>query len=96
MKKVFSSQQKASIALSAIKGHQTINQLASTYAVHPTQINTWKKTLLAEAQTLFTDKRRKNSQSDQQLLSQLYQIIGQKDLEMEWLKKKLEPFNPSG
>lgn len=96
MRKLFTSQQKASIALAAVKGQQTINQLSSAHEVHPTQVNSWKKILLSEASSLFADKRKKNNSDTEQLLNQLYQIIGQRDLELSWLKKKLEPFNSSG
>lgn len=95
MRKNFTPQQKASIAIAAIKGQQTVNQLASVYEVHPTQINTWKKTLLAGSLSLFRDKRKKDD-FDSQLLNQLYQLLGQRDLELTWLKKKLESFNSSG
>ena len=96
MRKVFTPQQKATVALSAIKGQQSINQLSSIFSTHPTQVNAWKNTLTAQAHLLFADKRKKNNQDHQRQLEQLYQIIGQRDMEMEWLKKKLEPFTSSG
>lgn len=43
-KKSYSSEWKAKIALEAIKGQRTINEMASEYKVHPTQIMNWKKT----------------------------------------------------
>ena len=96
MKKIFTPQQKVIIALAAIRGQQTINQISSLYQVHPTQINSWKKILLSGAVELFADKRKKEHQDNQQQLDQLYQIIGQRDLELQWLKKKFEPFASSG
>ena len=38
MKKSFTPQVKATVALEAIKGELTIPQIASRYEVHPTQI----------------------------------------------------------
>ena len=32
---------KAQVALAAVKGHKTVNELASQYGVHPTLIHTW-------------------------------------------------------
>ena len=34
---------KAKVALEAIKGQKTLNELASLYGVHPNQISRWKK-----------------------------------------------------
>jgi len=44
---------KAQVALAAVKGDKTINELASHYGVHPTLIHAWKKQLLAGAETVF-------------------------------------------
>ncbi|WP_372846162.1 transposase, partial [Pontiella sp.] len=37
---------KAKIALEALKGMDTVNEIAARYAVHPAQVATWKKELL--------------------------------------------------
>ena len=39
----FSSEFKAQIALEAIRGHKTINEIASEHEIHPNQIIQWKK-----------------------------------------------------
>jgi transposase len=44
---------KAQVALAALKGDRTVNELASQYGVHPTLINGWKKQLLAGADQVF-------------------------------------------
>lgn len=90
MRKVFTNQQKAQVALAAIKGEKTISQIASVYEVHPTQIQVWKKTALNYLQDVFSDKRKKENQTQEQLISELYKIIGQREMELEWLKKKLQ------
>jgi transposase len=36
--KRYSAGFKARVALEALKGHNTVNELASTYGMHPTQI----------------------------------------------------------
>lgn len=93
MKKVFTPKQKADVALAAIKGEQTINQLSSIYQVHPTQIANWKKIALESLPDVFTDKRSKENLSQEKLIEELYRQIGQSKVELDWLKKKLQPFN---
>ena len=44
---------KAQVALAAVKGDRTVNELASHFGVHPTLIHGWKKQLLAGAETVF-------------------------------------------
>lgn len=93
MKKVFTSQQKAAVALAAIKGDKSISQIASDHQVHPMQVQQWKKILLENVSTVFTDKRTKEGKSERELVDELYRVIGQRDIELGWLKKKLQ-FEP--
>ena len=44
---------KAQVALAAVKGDKTVNELAAQYGVHPTLIHAWKKQLLAGAEAVF-------------------------------------------
>jgi len=93
MKRQFSPKEKAEVALSAIKGQLTISQISSTYQVHPTQIGLWKKQAMVGLTEIFSDKRKKDSRNQEQLIEELYKIIGQKDIEVAWIKKKFSPFN---
>ncbi len=93
MKKIFTPQQKAQVVLAAIKGEKTISQIASLYEVHPTQIQAWKKQALSALPEIFADKRKKENKTQEQLVNELYKTVGQRDIELEWLKKKLQ-FNP--
>lgn len=95
--RTFSPQEKAQVALSAIKGEKTMAQISSEYQVHPTQIGVWKKQALDNFSELFKDNRKKEKQTEmehQQQLDNLYKVIGQRDIELDWLKKKLSVFNP--
>lgn len=92
-RKNYTAQEKAKIALDAIKGNQTIAQLTSKYSVHASQITTWKKQLLAALPNAFSDKRKRENKDQQQLVEQLYQQIGQLTIEIDWLKKKSELFS---
>ena len=95
MKKQFSAETKAAVALAAIKGEQTMNQISAAYEAHPTQVGVWKKQATDGLKDIFSDKRKKEHQTNEQLIAELYKAIGQRDMELAWLKKKLEPFSPS-
>ena len=45
-RKQFPGALKAKVAIEAIKGERTINEIASTYQVHPNQVCKWKKLAL--------------------------------------------------
>jgi transposase-like protein len=79
---------KARVALEALKGHKTINELVAHFGVHPTQINKWKKQLQNELPQIFSNQREKHEQDHEALQAQLYQQIGQLKVELDWLKKK--------
>lgn len=95
--RTFSPQEKALVALAAIKGDKTVAQISSEYQVHPTQIGLWKKQAMDNFTELFKDNHKKEKQKDfehQNELDNLYKLIGQRDIELDWLKKKLSIFNP--
>ena len=87
-RKRHSSQFKAKVALEAIKGAKTTNELAALYEVHPTQISAWKKRLLEEVDSIFSSRRKQEQEDDEALKARLYQEIGQLKVELDWLKKK--------
>ena len=66
-RKIFTGAQKAKVALEAVKGTKTVNEIAQEFGVHPTQVAQWKKELLTNAGSLFEGKRGPkpvNAQSD--------------------------------
>jgi transposase-like protein len=87
--KNLSPKKKASIALAALKGEK-ISKLASDYQVHPNQIGKWKKLAEDELAVLFADKRKKENHSQEKIIDELYRTIGQRDVEISWLKKKFK------
>ncbi len=85
----FSSALKARVAIEAIKGHRSVSELAGEHQVHPSQITQWKKQLLDSAEQVFSDGRVIEKKDQEELLSKLYQQIGQMKVELDWLQKKL-------
>jgi transposase-like protein len=86
---------KAQVALAAIKGERTVNELASQFGVHPTMIHAWKKQLLDNTEALFARGSAAHTPNDtavQREKAELYEQIGRLKMELEWLKKKVAPF----
>lgn len=88
-KRIFSPKQKASVGLAALKGDKTFSEISSAYQVHPTQIRKWKNIIEEGLPGLFTNKQKTRELEQEQLINELYRIIGQRDTELSWLKKKL-------
>ena len=79
---------KAKVALEALKGLRTVNEIAGEHGIHPTQVSQWKKQLQEGISDVFSTKRDKVAQRGEELQNQLYQEIGRLKMELEWLKKK--------
>ncbi len=94
MKKTFTPRQKAIIALAALKGEK-LSELSSLHQAHSIQIGRWKKQLEEEAEKLFSDKRKKDNKNKEKLIEELYKTIGQREVEISWLKKKFKLELPS-
>lgn len=92
MRKSFDGTLKAKVALEAIKGQKSITQIASQYKIHVNQIRQWKQRVLEELPGLFSRKREKSQVEAEELTAELYRQIGQLKVELDWLKKKSDPF----
>jgi len=87
-RKQYSKEFKAKVALEALKGQKTANELATEYGVHPNQINTWKKRLLESAPEIFSRGQDREAQRQEAEKDRLYRHIGKLQVEVDWLKKK--------
>ena len=84
MRKILNPYQKAKIALAAMKNDKTFAELATEHQVHPAQIDAWKQVLEKEAHTIFApDGKGKEAIK----IAELERMIGQRETEIEWLKK---------
>ena len=83
---------KAKVALEALKGIETTQTLAQRYQIHPTQISNWKKQLLDGAAELFERSPGLDKVEREEKESSLYEQIGRLQMEVDFLKKKVDRF----
>ena len=91
-RKIHPSGFKAQVALAAVKGDRTVNELAGHYGVHPTLIHGWKKQLVAGAESIFGASAKAASADTEARQAELFEQIGRLKMELEWVKKKAAAF----
>ena len=87
-RKNFTGEFKAKVALEAIRGLKTVNEIGQEFEVHPTQVGLWKKELQEQAGRLFDAKRGPKPVDPSSSPDRLYSEIGRLKMELDWLKKK--------
>lgn len=89
MNKKHSKEFKAKVAVEALRGEKTIQEIAQKFEIHSNQVTLWKKQLLENATLAFekhgNDKELEESEKKQ---DELYSQIGQLKVENDFLKKK--------
>jgi len=91
MRKTFDKAFKARVALEAIKGEKTLQQIAQEFEVHTTQVTQWKKQALDNLGDLFERANKKKEEGDSDAeTDKLYKQIGQLSVENEFLKKSTD------
>ena len=88
MKRKFSKDFKAKVAIEALKGNQTIRELSIKYQVHPNMISSWKKSLLERIPEIFSEGQKNGLEDQDRKVQQLFQEVGELQYELSWLKKK--------
>ena len=87
----FTAEFKSKVALEAIRESKTMAELTQEYGVHFTQIKEWKEQLLSALPKVFDSggKAEQDAKQAEEQEGRLYQKIGQLNVEIDWLKKKM-------
>ncbi len=97
--KKWSPSAKFEIALLAIKGETTLNEICKRYEVAPSQVHAWKKQLLEQGAHLFAKNDKAAEETAIELernQSKLYEKIGQLTVERDFLKKSWDKLPGNG
>jgi transposase-like protein len=91
-RRTHSAEFKARVALEALKGVKTINQIAQDEGVLPVQVSTWKKELQEGLPSVFQSgaKHRQDEEKAERDRARLERKVGQLVVEREFLEKKCE------
>lgn len=90
-RKQHTPEEKAKLALEAIRGERTINEIASENNIHPNMLSKWKREAETNLFLLFQDnaaKERRARKAHESDIQELYAQIGKLTTQNEWLKKK--------
>ncbi|MFY9590983.1 MAG: transposase [Bacteroidales bacterium] len=91
-RKKFSSSFKSKVALEAVKGLKTINEIASEYGLQPSQVSEWKRVLIENMAELFEKKSQSMEKNFEKEKEELLKIIGSLKVDNDFYKKKLKPY----
>jgi transposase len=86
----FTAEFKAKVALEAIKGHQTVAELATKHELHPTQIAAWKREAIEKLARVFGDKGTEIQANREAEVTKLHAKIGQLVVERDFLAKAFD------
>jgi len=86
-RKNYSKELKSKVAIAAIKGNQTVNEIASEFGIHASLVNRWKKAALEAIPLVFGKSQAKQAKTNEIERDRLYQKVGQLQVELDWLKK---------
>jgi len=86
-RKRYSAEFKAKVALEALRGEQTVAQLAAKHGLHQTMINAWKKQAVEGMATVFSGKAEAADAAREGEIDQLHAKIGQLVVERDFLRR---------
>ncbi len=86
----FSSDFKAKVALEALRGDRTIQEIASRPKVHPNQVSTWKRQAMDGLGAVFSNGAERAGRDHEAELHDLHAKIGQLTVERDFLSRGLK------
>ena len=85
----FSDKFKATVALEALRGDRSVQEIAAKHRVHPTQVGTWKRQAIEGLTGVFSDKVKRVEDNDAEV-KELHAKIGKLAVENDFLAQGLK------
>ena len=86
----FTADFKAKVALEALRGDRTIQEIAARHKVHPNQVSAWKRQAVDGLDTVFSNVAEKASVDREAEIHDLHAKIGQLTVERDFLARGLK------
>lgn len=86
-RKRYAAEFKAKVALEALKGGETLSEVASRFGVHPNQVAQWKGQAVEGMVSLFAGKAERQAAVSEEQVKDLHAKIGQLTVERDFLAK---------
>ena len=86
----FTADFKARVALEALRGDRTIQEIASRHKVHPNQVSTWKRQAVDGLGEVFSNGADHARQDHETEVRDLHAKIGQLTVERDFLARGLK------
>ncbi len=85
----FTDQFKAKVALEALRGDKTIQEIAAKHQVHPNQVSTWKRQAIEGMADVFARGGKTDGPSETDV-KELHAKIGRLSVENDFLAQGLK------
>ncbi|MBW4963397.1 transposase [Sulfitobacter sp. CW3] len=82
----FSDKFKATVALEALRGDKTAQEIAAKHKIHPTQVTTWKRQAIDGLTRECSDKARRTEDNEAEV-KELHAKIGKLAVENDFYHK---------
>jgi len=86
----FTAEFKARVALEALRGDKTVQEIAARHQVHPNQVSTWKRQAMDGLSAVFSNGTDHERQDREGEIRDLHAKIGQLTVERDFLSKGLK------
>ena len=83
----FSGEQNARIALEALRGDRTLQEIASKHQVHPNQVGAWKRQAIAGLGEVFSNRSERRARDHESEVRELHAKIGELIVERDFLSR---------
>ena len=81
----FTSDFKARVALEALRGDKTVQEIAARHQVHPNQVSTWKRQAMDGLSAVFSNGTDHEQRDREAEIRDLHAKIGQLTVERDFL-----------
>ncbi|MGB7010154.1 MAG: IS3 family transposase [Pseudolabrys sp.] len=89
----FTGEFKARVAVEALRGDKTVQEIASKHKVHPNQVSTWKRQAIEGLGEVFSNGADRERQDRESEVRDLHAKIGQLMVERDFLAGGLKPMS---